>query len=236
MPVGIVRISLAHDDENFATWASCAGTPPLASVQYVLVALAPDGKLDIGSIGACHIRFGHGKGRAYLAIEQGLQPLSFLLRRAKFCQYLHIAGIGRGAVKDLRGPADTAHDLGQRRVLQVRQTGPVLFIWQKEIPQSLGLGNSLEFIDDLRMVMGITTAFNLLAVCLLVGINITVHELAHTDTQRIDLLRIGKIHSIPPMVDKTLLLFLTISHFSGRDLAIGNPIPTGYIMGCDSQP
>ena len=67
-----VRIGLAHDDENFAARRAGARAVPLASIDDVFVAFAPNAALDVGGIRGGHSGLGHQEGRADLAVEQGL--------------------------------------------------------------------------------------------------------------------------------------------------------------------
>ena len=67
------------------------------------------------------------KRRADLALEQRLEPLALLcLGRAVARQHFHVAGVGRRAVEHLGRPVHAAHDLAQRRVLEVGEPGAVL--------------------------------------------------------------------------------------------------------------
>ena len=49
MPV-VFRIGLAHHQHDFAAWSDRTGGPPLAAIEHVLVAIAPDLELHIGGI------------------------------------------------------------------------------------------------------------------------------------------------------------------------------------------
>jgi hypothetical protein len=88
-------------------------------MQHQLIAFAAHGSLQIGGIAGGHIGLGHGKGRAHVPLQQGLQPLCPLFWRGKAVQQLHIAGVGRAAVEHLGGPGQAPHDFGQRGVVQV---------------------------------------------------------------------------------------------------------------------
>jgi hypothetical protein len=43
-------------------------------------------------------------------------------------QELHVAGVRRIAVENLRRPADAAHDFRQRRILEIGQPGSRLIV------------------------------------------------------------------------------------------------------------
>ena len=63
---------------------------------------------------------GHRERRADLPVEQRLEPLRLLLVGAVLEQHLHVAGVGRVAVEDVRREEGRpAHLLGQRRVVGV---------------------------------------------------------------------------------------------------------------------
>ena len=67
-----VGVGLAHDDENLAARRARARAVPLAAIDDVFVAFAPDTALDVGGIRGGHGGLGHQEGRADLAVEQGL--------------------------------------------------------------------------------------------------------------------------------------------------------------------
>ena len=84
-------------------------------------------------------RLGHGEGRADLALEQRVQPPLLLLGGAEHGEDLHVPGVGRRAVARLGGERRAAHDLGERRVVEVRQAvGPLGLVGQEEVPQAPG--------------------------------------------------------------------------------------------------
>src|SRR5260370_15737075 len=80
LPISIRRIwfGLAHHNENFTAFAGCSRNPPFAAIEHILVAIAFDCELDVGSVGTGYIRVGHGESRADLTIEPVRYP-PFLL-------------------------------------------------------------------------------------------------------------------------------------------------------------
>jgi len=124
---------------------------------------------DIGGVRTGDIRFSHGEGRANFAIEQRCQPALLLFRRAKLGQYLHIASIGCGTVKDLRSPADAPMSSARERI--PGWSGRAIFcIGQKEF-QPLCPGLFFQFIDNFGMVVGVAESRDLLPVGLLIWEN-----------------------------------------------------------------
>ena len=115
--IRIRGVRLAHENEDLAAGIGAAGGPPFAPVDDVVIAIAHDGRFDIGCVGRGDVRLGHGECRTNLPREQRLEPLSFLFRGAVAHQHFHVAGVGRVAVERLRGNPGAAHDLAQRRVL-----------------------------------------------------------------------------------------------------------------------
>ena len=75
---------------------------------------------------------------ADLAIQQRPQPLLLLLGCPVARQDLHVPRVGGVAVEDLRADGAAAHDLAQRRVLQVGQPRPELGVGQEEVPEPGG--------------------------------------------------------------------------------------------------
>ena len=123
--------------------------PPLAAVDDDLVAVDHGGGLHVGGVGGGDAGLGHRERRTDPAVQQRLEPLGPLLVGAVLEQHLHVAGVGRVAVEDVRRQEDhAAHLLGQRRVVGVREPraavgaellGVLLGVLggQEEVPQSL---------------------------------------------------------------------------------------------------
>jgi len=107
---GIVGIGLAHQDVELAARVAGAARPPLAAVDHVMVAVALDAALDVGRIRRGDVRLGHEERRADPALEQGLEPLLFLLLGAVALDRLHVARVRRRAVEHLGRPGHAPHD------------------------------------------------------------------------------------------------------------------------------
>jgi hypothetical protein len=73
------------------------------------------------------------------------QPAGALRRRGEQVQQLDVAGVGRAAVEHLGRPGHAAHDLGQRRVVEVAQARAGLVVTQagqEQVPQAGGAGRA----------------------------------------------------------------------------------------------
>ena len=70
-----------------------------------------------------------------------------LLGGAEVQQDLHVAGVRRIAVADLARDQRAPHALGERRVLDVGETGAVALVWEEEVPQTRRPRLLLELVD-----------------------------------------------------------------------------------------
>jgi hypothetical protein len=112
------RVGLAHDDQHGAARVHRTAGPPLAPGDDVLIAVPLDPAGDVGRVAACHVRLGHGEGRADAPGQQRLEPGMFLLVGAQQVQQLHVACIGCLTVDRLRSQVVApARQLRDRRVL-----------------------------------------------------------------------------------------------------------------------
>ena len=93
---------------------------------------------------------------------------------------------------------DPPHDLAQRRILEVGQPGAVLQLGQEQVPQLLGAGLLLQFLENSGWLPA-AAGIELLLVALLVGIDVPVHEGGELLLQRHDLGRVLEIHGCPPL-------------------------------------
>ena len=194
MAVGVVRGGLAHEDQDFAARVAHAGRPPLASVDDVFVPVAHDARLDVRGVGRGHGRLGHGEARPDLALQQRLQPRMLLFGRAVARQHFHVAGVRRGTVEHLGGPMHAAHDLGQRRVFEIRQAVAVLAFGQEQVPQPRGFGLVLQLFEDGRNLPAVRPGGELLLERPFVGIYVVVHEPADLGPQVFHFRRKIEIH------------------------------------------
>ncbi len=199
VPVRIVRIGLAHEDENLAARIDRAGGIPLAPVDHIVVAVANDRRFDVGRIAGRHPRFRHGKARADFPGEQRCQPFLLLLFRAVTGQHFHVAGIGRRAIERLGSEQGTSHDFAQRRIFEVGQSGAVLRMGQEQIPESGGLALDLDLLDD-RGHFHRPDFLGFAEKALLVRINVLVHEGEQALLKIFYFLRVFEIH-VPPSLN-----------------------------------
>ena len=108
LPVHILipRVRLAHNNINPAPLIRRARRPPLGPIKHIAVPVLSNLKRDIRGITRRHIRLGHQKRGADLALKQRPQPRVLVRLRAVLGQHLHVARVGRRAVARLaRRPA-----------------------------------------------------------------------------------------------------------------------------------
>jgi len=108
LPVHILipRVRLAHNNINLAPLIRRARRPPLGPIKHIAVPVLSNLKRDIRGITRRHIRLGHQKRGADLALKQRPQPRVLVRLRAVLGQHLHVARVGRRAVARLaRRPA-----------------------------------------------------------------------------------------------------------------------------------
>lgn len=151
----VVGVRLAHDNVDVAARVASAARPPLLAVEDVLVALAANVELDVGSVGRGDLGLGHEERGANLAVHQGLEPLLLLGVVAVLGQDLHVARVGGRAVAGLGGAARAAQPLGHEAVLEVGPAGRLLVValGQEHVPQTQLLGLFLELLDDGRVAL-----------------------------------------------------------------------------------
>src|SRR5581483_2045765 len=197
LPVGRgVGVGLAHHDEDAAVGVQRSADEPLAAVDDVVVAVAPDGAGDVGGVGRGHLRLGHGESGADLALEERLQPLLLLLDGAEHGEDLHVAGVGSRAVADLGGDGGAAHDLGQRGVVGVGQpVRPFGLVGQEQVPEPAAAGLDLELLDDRRVVVRIARGRHLLLVDVLRRVDALGHEPRQLSVQLLAPGAGGEVHA-----------------------------------------
>src|SRR5262249_2038957 len=98
------------------------------------------------------------------------------LFRAVALEHLHVAGVGRRAIEDLRREDDPSHDLAERRVLEVREPGPALALRQEEVPEPGRLGLGLERLHAGRRHPAVRGLLDVPVVVALDRVDVLLHE------------------------------------------------------------
>jgi hypothetical protein len=147
-------------------------------VDHVVVAVAFDAALDVGGVGARHPRLGHREARPDLAVQQRKQPFLLLLRCAELGEDLHVAGVGGGAVRGLRRQQVAAHQLAERRVVEVRQARAPLLVGEEQVPEAALARLGLELLHDRRMEVRVARLLHLAPVHGLGRDDVGVDEIA----------------------------------------------------------
>src|SRR2546426_12456860 len=99
-----------------------------------------------------------------------------LVGRAVALEHLHVAGVGRRAVEDLRRDRRAAHDLAERRVLEIGQPGAALALRQEEIPEGALARLRLELLHDRGDLPASRSRVELLLEDLLVRVDVRSEE------------------------------------------------------------
>ena len=97
-------------------------------------------------------------------LSSGLQPLLLLQRGTELRQDLHVAGVGRRAVRRFAEQRRRSHHLAQRRVLEVRQARAVLGLGEEEVPEVALARLGLQLLHDRRREMRVARLVALAAV------------------------------------------------------------------------
>lgn len=106
------------------------------AVQDVVIAVALDAHLNVGGITRGDLRLGHQEGRANLALQQRVEPLSLLCLTAVLGNDLHVASVGGGAVDRLGSCSALAQVLGHEPVLEIAEASALLEVrlGQEHVP------------------------------------------------------------------------------------------------------
>ena len=115
--------------------------------------------------------------------SSGLRYFSLVLLGAEQFEHLHVAGVGGVAVARLGGDEAAAHDLGQRRVFEVRQTRPHAGVRVKQIPQAAFSGLNLELLDDRRLEVRVAGLTHLVFVDPLGRVDVRLEEVEQLGLQ-----------------------------------------------------
>ena len=204
-PAGLVLVEQERGDalalvvggarrEDEMRGAVGAGDEPLAAVDFPCVAVLLGIGLDHARIGAAAGRgLGHGEGRADLALDDRLQPLLLLRRRAELLQHVHVAVVGRHAVERERPEQRARRLLVHHRPGDDRQVHAAVFLGRLRRPQA-GLLRLLA--HRLEPLLGDVLV---LGEILRVGFerqHVLLDEGAHAHAQVLDLGRQGEVHAV----------------------------------------
>ena len=159
VPVVRVRVGVGDAHEGSRTQQRGDAAPlvnHLCALIDVVVAVALDAARDVRRVAARHPRLGHREARADLAVEQGLEELLLLERRAELGEDLHVPGVGCGAVRRFAEQRVGAHQLAERCVLDVGEAGAEPRVGQEEVPEAALLRLGLELLHHRRVEVRVT--------------------------------------------------------------------------------
>src|SRR2546426_3624502 len=122
-----------------------------------------------------------------------------LVGSAVALEHLHVAGVGLRAVEALRRDRRAAHDLAERRVLEIGQPGATLALRQEEIPEGALARLRLELLHDRGHLPASRPRAELVVEDLLVRVDVLVHEIAELLRVHLGLLRELEFHVGPPV-------------------------------------
>jgi hypothetical protein len=128
-----------------------AGDEPFAPVNDVIVRCTNHRGRDIGGVRGGHVGFGHPERRTGFGFQKRLEPARLLFRLGAVLQRDHVGNVGRLTVENFRRPEQPPHDLGERRILEVRKPRARLVagkFGKAEIPQSRGAGFLLQLAHE----------------------------------------------------------------------------------------
>ena len=137
--------------------------------------------------------FGHDKGRADLALDNGGEPAFFLFFGAALGQHIHIAFIGSGAVKNTGAEDGCIGLFIKARPSDHRQAHAAPFFGSLRRPEARSFGFAAQRLQNIEpdIVMGIPVG-----AVVLDGQNVVLHELACFQTQGIQFWRKGEVHDV----------------------------------------
>ena len=116
--------SIAPDDHHFYSSVIIRHIARYSAINDILISLACDRSLDIGSIRTTHKSFRHRKSRPNLAIQQWNKPLLLLFLSPILCENLHISRIGCSTIGRLHTHQQT-HSLMEVPTSGARRVRPV---------------------------------------------------------------------------------------------------------------
>src|SRR5439155_2251897 len=109
-------------------------------------------------------------------------------------EHLHVAGVGRRAVESLRRERRTAHDLAERRVLEVREPGTAPALREKEVPEAALARLCLQLLHDRGDLPARWPRVELVVEDLLVRVDVLVHEVRELLHVHLGFLRVLEFH------------------------------------------
>ena len=139
-----VGIGQRHGDIERAARIAGPGRPPFLAVEHPFLAFEPRVHGDVGRIRRGDAGLGHEIGGTRAPLEEIRQPPRLLLGRAEALDHLHVAGVGSGAIEDLRGERRPAHLLGEIGVFDGGEAKALVGAGEPEVPQALGSSLRLE--------------------------------------------------------------------------------------------
>src|SRR5262249_10502026 len=142
-------------------------------------------------------RLGHREAGTDAPLEKRLEPLSLLRLGAVALGHLPVAGVGGRTVEHFWSEWRAAHDLAERRILEISQGCASLRIRQEQVPEARGLRLGLQLLHYRRRLPPIAPG-DLLGVARFVRIDELIHEVAEPFLERAHLRRILEIHAAPP--------------------------------------
>src|SRR3546814_16991844 len=72
----------------------------------IMLAGAPNGRTNVGSVGRCDVGFRHEESRADLAVHQRSEPAVLVRPCPVTMENFHVPGVWSRTVENLGGPAD----------------------------------------------------------------------------------------------------------------------------------
>src|SRR3546814_10273738 len=84
-----------------------------------MLAVAPNGRTNVGSVGRCDVGFRHEESRADLAVHQRSEPAVLVRPCPVTMENFHVPGVWSRTVENLGGPADPAHLFSAQRIFDV---------------------------------------------------------------------------------------------------------------------
>ncbi len=168
------------------------GDEPFVAVDHPVVAFLLGTGADHAGIGAAAgRRLGHGEGGTHLALDNRLEPFVLLRRRADAREQVHVAVVGRRAIKRERAEDRAVRFLVHYGPAHDRQPHAAVILRRLRRPQTLGLGLGLYGAQHIEA--------DVLVIVVAAGIgferqHVRLHEAARAQADVLDLGGKGKVH------------------------------------------